>query len=436
MNLAADVGRHSGRATPSLHDTPHRHFEETTGRQSTYLLPITVQTNRATSYSTVILTDNMNMLNRSTSARSMMERDIMNLTRSKILRAAIVIVLIIGAVSIYIRATAPQTVKVAILVEGSAEQSLSVVGRVRPINLVEIQSERAGAVVELLYDEGDQVSKGALLARVRAEQERAAVAVTAAQIKSLEAQLSLAVKKQQRLNTLFAQGWVTRAAMDEADAAVAAGRASLEAGQASARQAVAAAREYDIFAPMTGTILSRPIDPGQVVSTATVLFEIGSAGPIEIEAEIDEYYADAVPLTADVIISPSGSAQRFKGRITEISPRIDSSTGGRLTRFASQTDDVSLRPGRSVNVTIIVKKYENILSVPRTSLFKNRGQDQVYVVEFGKAVPRNVTLVDWPGSNVIITDGVKAGERIILDPLSVQADEKVDVVVSKSDKAS
>ena len=49
MNLAADMGRHSGRATPSLHDTPHRHFEETTGRQSTYILPITVQTNRATS---------------------------------------------------------------------------------------------------------------------------------------------------------------------------------------------------------------------------------------------------------------------------------------------------------------------------------------------------------------------------------------------------
>jgi MFS-type transporter involved in bile tolerance (Atg22 family) len=50
MNLAADMGRHSGRATPSLHDTPHRHFEEATGRQSTYLLPITVQTNRATSF--------------------------------------------------------------------------------------------------------------------------------------------------------------------------------------------------------------------------------------------------------------------------------------------------------------------------------------------------------------------------------------------------
>ena len=49
MNLATDMGCHSGRATPSLHDTPYRNNEETIGRQSTYLLPITVQTNRTTS---------------------------------------------------------------------------------------------------------------------------------------------------------------------------------------------------------------------------------------------------------------------------------------------------------------------------------------------------------------------------------------------------
>ena len=49
MNLAADMGRHSGRATPSLHDDPYRQIEEATGRRSTYPLPILVQTNRATS---------------------------------------------------------------------------------------------------------------------------------------------------------------------------------------------------------------------------------------------------------------------------------------------------------------------------------------------------------------------------------------------------
>jgi len=49
MNFAADMGRHSGRATPSLHDGPYRQFDEPTGRRSTYPAPIPVQTNRATS---------------------------------------------------------------------------------------------------------------------------------------------------------------------------------------------------------------------------------------------------------------------------------------------------------------------------------------------------------------------------------------------------
>ena len=49
MNSAADMGRHSGRATPSLHDAPYRQSKEATGRRSTYPLPIPVQTNPATS---------------------------------------------------------------------------------------------------------------------------------------------------------------------------------------------------------------------------------------------------------------------------------------------------------------------------------------------------------------------------------------------------
>jgi RND family efflux transporter MFP subunit len=360
----------------------------------------------------------------------------LKLSRSRIIQAIIVAFLIVGAVSIFLRATAPKSAETITLSAGPAEQSLSVVGRVRPINLVSIQAERAGAVVQLLHDEGDQVSKGDLLARIRADQEQAAVAVTTAQIANLEAQLSLAVKSGQRLQTLFNQGWVTQAAMEEANAAVAAARASLDAGRASSRQAVAAAREFNVFAPMTGTILARPIDEGQVVSTATVLFEIGSAGPVEIEAEIDEYYADQVPISADVIISPSGSAQRFGGRITEISPRIDSSTGGRLMRFSSATDHPDLRPGRSVNITIIVKEYDQALSLPRSSLFKNQGQNQVYVIEDGNAAPRNVAVVDWPGSNVIITDGLEAGAVVILDPLSVRAGEKVDPVARSADQAN
>jgi len=63
MKLAADMGRHSGRALPSLHDAPYRQIEEATGRQSTYPSPIAVQTNPATSFLRIAeQSDLMNML--------------------------------------------------------------------------------------------------------------------------------------------------------------------------------------------------------------------------------------------------------------------------------------------------------------------------------------------------------------------------------------
>ena len=57
MSLAADLGHHSGRATPSLHDAPYRQFKEATGRRSTYPSPIPVQTNRATSLGSLVDSD-------------------------------------------------------------------------------------------------------------------------------------------------------------------------------------------------------------------------------------------------------------------------------------------------------------------------------------------------------------------------------------------
>jgi RND family efflux transporter MFP subunit len=205
----------------------------------------------------------------------------------------------------------------------------------------------------------------------------------------------------------------------------------LEAARATAGQASAKAREFNVYAPMTGTILVRLVDPGQVVSVNSILFEIGSAGPIEVEAEIDEVYADQVPVAAKITLSPSGSGRQFAGRIGEIAPRIDPTTGGRLMRFIADNDDDSLRSGRSVDVTIIVESTARALSIPRSAVIKNLGQHKVFLIESGKAVLRSVQLVDWPGASVIVTGGIKAGALVVLDPLSVKAGEKVKAEITK-----
>jgi multidrug efflux pump subunit AcrA (membrane-fusion protein) len=333
-------------------------------------------------------------------------------SRTRIIQILVLGLFALGAVAIYVRATAPKPVIVSRLTVGPAEQVLAVVGRVRSANVVHVQPENAGAIVTLLHDEGDLVAKGALLAQIRSDQQIAAVAVSAAQIKNFAAQLILARTKQRRIQALARKGWVTRAMLDEANAAAAVAAATLEAGRATAGQASAKAREFNVYAPMTGTILVRPVDLGQVVSPSSVIFEIGSAGPVEIEAEIDEVYADRVPAAAKITLSPSGSGSRF-------------ATGGRLMRFIADQGDDSLRSGRSVDVTILVKRWNRVLSLPRSAVIKTLGQNRVFVVNSGKVIQRTVALVDWPGANVIVIAGVKAGALVVLDPLAVKSGDSV-----------
>ncbi|WP_160352117.1 efflux RND transporter periplasmic adaptor subunit [Sphingorhabdus profundilacus] len=360
----------------------------------------------------------------------------MKISRTRAIQILIALLLVFGAVAIAIRATAPKPVNVIRLTVGPAEQILAVVGRVRSANVVRILPENAGAIIALLHDEGDVVAKGELLAQIRSDQQAAAVAVSSAQIKNFEAQLKLARAKQRRVQALAAKGWVTRAMLDEANAAADVAVASLDAARANAGQATAKAREFNIYAPMTGTILVRPVDPGQVVSVSSILFEIGSEGPVEIEAEIDEVYADRVPINATIMLSPTGSGRQFAGRISEIAPRIDPATGGRLMRFIANQGDDSLRSGRSVDVNIIVKKRDRVLSLPRSAMIKKLGQNNVFVVESGKVVLRSLDIVDWPGAYVIVTSGVKARSLIVLDPLSVKSGDKVEARIAKSMRAN
>jgi RND family efflux transporter MFP subunit len=363
-------------------------------------------------------------------------RGLVTINRTRAIQTLVLAIFVLGAVAIALRVTAPKPVSVIRLTAGPAEQVLAVVGRVRSANVVHVQPENAGAIVALLHDEGDRVVKGTLLAQIRSDQQIAAVVVSAAQIRTFEAQLVLARTKQHRIQSLASKGWVTRAMLQEANAAAAVAAASLEAARATAAQASAKAREFNVYAPMTGTILVRPVDAGQVVSASSVLFEIGSAGPVEIEAEIDEVYADRVPAEAKVTLSPSGSGKRFPGRISEIAPRIDPATGGRLMRFIADHGDESLRSGRSVDVTVSVEKRERALSLPRSAMIKNLGMTKVFVIESGRAVLRPVTLVDWPGANVIVLRGVRAGALVVLDPLTVKAGESVKPQESKGEGAN
>lgn len=307
----------------------------------------------------------------------------------------------------------------------SIEVVLAVVARVRPDNLVDVLSPNAGQVVRLLHDDGDVVSAGEPLAVIRSSVEQAQTDASRARERGARAEVDRARLAFTRTRTLAERGFASAAALDEARAVLRSAEAGLTAAAAEQRAAFAQTGEFIIRAPMAGIVLSRQIDNGQVISPETNLFQLGSRDGVELQAEVDEGYADALRPDMAARAALSGSDAIFGARITEISPRVDPTTGGRLIKLRP-VEAMSLPPGRSVDVTIVVERREGGITVPRQAVIDATTEPRVYVIDQRGAIGvRTIEIADWPSLNAIVERGLAAGDLVVLTPTETRPRARV-----------
>lgn len=345
-------------------------------------------------------------------------------SKKKLLIVAGAISTILVALFAFYRLRPPEVV-VQTISPTTVEIALAVVGRARPGDLVEIKSPNAGQVIQVFRDDGDAVEADAPLAIVRSAVEQAQNDADVARAAAARAEAVRAKSAFDRTRTLAADGFVSRAALDEARATLLSAEAAVAAAVAQGRATAARTGEFTIRAPMAGIVLVRPIDNGQVVSAETTLFLLGSLQGVEIHADIDETYADALQPGMTARAALSGSQSQFTAHVIEVSPRVDASTGGRLVKLAPDTA-TNIPPGRSIDITILVATRRNAIVVPRQAVLDATTAPKVLVVDaHDVARARTVKVVAWPSSNAIIEQGLAAGDRVILLPDTIEASTKV-----------
>ena len=326
----------------------------------------------------------------------------------------------------------PATVVAMEIRPETIEEALSVVGRARPTQLVQVSSPNPGQVVRLLHDDGDQVAAGEPLAVILATVEQAQAEVDIAQARAAQAEAREARLDYQRTRTLYERGFAAKAALEAARAGLDTADARVASASASVRASAERAREFTIRAPMAGIVLLRPIDNGQVVAAGETLFELGSNTGVEIRAEVEEAYADRLMPGQAARAALSGSSVTFPARVTDVSPRVDSSTGGRTVRLGAE-GAAGLSPGRSVDVTIVVAQRRDAVVVPRTAVLDATAAPKVYVVgSDGVVRVRPITVARWPSVNAIVESGLKAGDRIVLEPGATKPGARVRPVTPPS----
>ncbi|RST81023.1 efflux RND transporter periplasmic adaptor subunit [Aquibium carbonis] len=303
-------------------------------------------------------------------------------------------------------------VSVEIVAPGPVTRVLAVNGRIAALRSVAVKSTVAGTLVAALAEEGNTVLRGAVLARLDDTSQQAAVRqATAALDQQLlaEAQAGAALKRTEAL-----AGNVSRVALD--DARSAADRAAQEVGRLRALvdQAQFQLTKFSIVAPIAGTILTRGVEPGQVVDLATTLFTLGDLSELVVETDVDESYATQIRTGMPAVLQLTGDDRKLDGTVSFVAPVVEPDTGGLAVKIAF-AEAQAAPVGLTVTANIIVDRRDAAISAPRVALVTADAGLSVFVVEGEKAKRVPVEVIDWPADRLIVTDGLKAGDRLITD---------------------
>ncbi len=204
---------------------------------------------------------------------------------------------------------------------GQAERRIAAEGRVVPYPGAEIvlSAERAGRLVSMRIEEGQQVRRGELIAEIDSRELRAARDEAAARVRVAEAELRLAQVNQERRQRLLAEGVVATLELDQAVRDLDTSRARLETAGAEVERYDAQLDKTRIIAPIAGTITVRALDAGEMVDVGTAVATLADLGRLRVEGEADEADAPAIRVGAEVTIEVPGQPdQSWRGRVEEV----------------------------------------------------------------------------------------------------------------------
>ena len=322
----------------------------------------------------------------------------------------------------------------------------------------------SGKVVAVGVDLGSYVHRGAVLvrlddrdARIRLGQAQAQVEQSQAQVRQAEARIGLrsgqdfdpervaevgaarvalllAEKQLKRYERLIESGDVSRSAYDQQKAqrdqlqqqyeaalaqarqnyaAVETARAALASAQTQVDQVRKAIADAVVTAPISGSVVDRPADLGEYVTTSTKVATIVRTSPLRVRIDIPEQALAAVRVGQNASVNVSAYPDRaFSGRIARISPNVTATSRTMTVEADVENSGGLLKPGQFATVRIMEPQSESAVLVPRRAIRTEAGASLVFVIKNGRAEQRPVQLGQAEGDLVEVKSGVAADELV------------------------
>lgn len=333
--------------------------------------------------------------------------------------AAVAIVFVAMAVTVIVREVAGMVgsagapaeavpVVVAQVEEVEFADVITAAGNARAKESVAVTSKVADIIKQVLFDSGDHVEAGQVLAELVDTEERAAA-------NEVRTTLVEAERKHARMAELAESGYVAAQMRDEAES---------DAKRAAAQLVAVEARMTDrkIRAPFAGVVGLRNVTAGERIDTDTVIATLNDVSVIKVDFAVPERFLSTIEpgqrLSARVAAYPD---ELFHGQVTSIDNQVDRASRSVTVRAEIPNDDGRLVPGMLLGVEVH-RDERRRPAIPESALMRQADQAYVYVVEEGDgdgegqvARRRDVEVGLRANGRVEILTGVRAGELVVAD---------------------
>ena len=247
-------------------------------------------------------------------------------------------------------------------------------GTIEPINLVEVKSKASGTIIDMPVTVGSRVHAGDLVVQIDARDVQAQYDQAKASMDASLAKVQVSKDQKSRADTLFTHGVLTADEHDAAQLDYVNAQAALVAARANLDQSKQRLDDATVRAPVEGTVLSQPVNAGQVISSATssvsggtTIITMADLRQIQMRAMVAETDLGQVqPGQAASVTVDAYPDRAFQGTVVKIEPQavIEQSVTNFPVLISLVNEDQKLLPGMNGEVSLVVNHRSNVLAVP------------------------------------------------------------------------
>ncbi|MFH1497063.1 MAG: efflux RND transporter periplasmic adaptor subunit [Verrucomicrobiota bacterium] len=279
------------------------------------------------------------------------------------------------------------------------EEVITATGTVLADEAVQLTSEVAGLVTKVNFEEGARVAAGDLLFKtndteLQAEFDRAKAGVSLARIQA------------DRQKTLLKVQGASQEAYDVA-------LNELKILEADAALIEARLTKTRVHAPFDGIVGLRHISEGTYLSPGAPVATLQKVDTLKVDFNVAERHMDRLRNGTRVEVRVTGVAEPVAATVYAIEPRIDESTRTIRLRARAENPEGRILPGAFATVRVPLRTIPDAILVPAAAIIPGLNQQTVYVVEDGKAAPRDVQTGVRLDRDIQITSGLQAGDVVI-----------------------